>query len=70
MDHLYQQRKEYSVMKCSLGKVRNQEKFEYKHISTGKGRSTCRAFTKMVNVIYATRLGADTSAGAGSRKIR
>ena len=46
-----------------IGKVpKPGEKFEYKRISTGKGRSTCGAFTKDgKHVIYAsTHLGADT----------
>ena len=46
-----------------IGKVPKQgEKFEYKMVSTGKGRTTCGAFLKDgKHVIYAsTHLGADT----------
>src|SRR5688572_15781673 len=46
-----------------IGKIPKQgEKFEYKMVSTGKGRTTCGAFLKDgKHVIYAsTHLGADT----------
>jgi TolB protein len=54
-----------------IGKVpANGEKFEYKLVSTGKGRSTCGAFTKDgKHVIYAsTHLGADTCPPVPDRK--
>lgn len=46
------------------------KKFEYKMVSTGKGRSTCGAFTKDgKHVIYAsTHLGADTCPPVPDRK--
>lgn len=46
------------------------EKFEYKRISSGKGRTTCGAFTKDgKHVIYAsTHLGADTCPPVPDRK--
>lgn len=46
------------------------EKFEYKKVSTGKGRTTCGAFTKDgKHVIYAsTHLGADTCPPVPDRK--
>lgn len=46
------------------------EKFEYKKVSTGKGRSTCGAFTKNgKHVIYAsTHPGADTCPPVPDRK--
>ncbi len=46
------------------------EKFEYKRISNGKGRTTCGAFTKGgKHVIYAsTHLGADTCPPVPDRK--
>ena len=46
------------------------KKFEYKMVSTGKGRSTCGAFTKDgEHVIYAsTHLGADTCPPVPDRK--
>jgi Tol biopolymer transport system component len=46
------------------------EKFEYKRVSTGKGRTTCGAFTKNgKHVIYAsTHLGADTCPPVPDRK--
>lgn len=54
-----------------IGKVPKQgEKFEYKMVSTGKGRTTCGAFTKDgKHVIYAsTHLGADTCPPVPDRK--
>lgn len=54
-----------------IGKVpRLGEKFEYKRVSTGKGRTTCGAFTKDGrHVIYAsTHLGADTCPPVPDRK--
>jgi TolB protein len=52
-----------------IGKV-PKEKFEYKLVSTGKGRTTCGAFTKDgKHVIYAsTHLGADTCPPVPDRK--
>jgi hypothetical protein len=46
------------------------KKFEYKMVSTGKGRATCGAFTKDgKHVIYAsTHLGADTCPPVPDRK--
>ena len=54
-----------------IGKVPGPgEKFEYKRVSTGKGRTTCGAFTKDGrHVIYAsTHLGADTCPPVPDRK--
>lgn len=54
-----------------IGKVPKQgEKFEYKMVSTGKGRTTCGAFLKDgKHVIYAsTHLGADTCPPVPDRK--
>jgi TolB protein len=54
-----------------IGKVPvNGEKFEYKRVSTGKGRTTCGAFLKDgKHVIYAsTHLGADTCPPVPDRK--
>jgi TolB protein len=54
-----------------IGKLpRAGEKFEYKKVSTGNGRSTCGAFTKNGrHVIYAsTHLGADTCPPVPDRK--
>lgn len=54
-----------------IGKVPKQgEKFEYKMVSTGKGRTTCPYFTKDGNhIIYAsTHLGADTCPPVPDRK--
>ncbi len=54
-----------------IGKVpKPGEKFEYRKISTGKGRTTCGAFTKNGKyVIYAsTHLGADTCPPVPDRK--
>lgn len=54
-----------------IGKIpKPGEKFEYKRISTGKGRTTCGFFTKDgKHVIYAsTHLGADTCPPVPDRK--
>ncbi len=54
-----------------IGKVPKQgEKFTYKMVSTGKGRTTCGAFTKDgKHIIYAsTHLGADTCPPVPDRK--
>ena len=54
-----------------IGKVPNPgEKFEYKRVSSGKGRTTCGAFTKDgKHIIYAsTHLGADTCPPVPDRK--
>jgi Tol biopolymer transport system component len=54
-----------------IGKVPKQgEKFEYKMVSTGKGRTTCGAFLKDgKHIIYAsTHLGADTCPPVPDRK--
>ena len=54
-----------------IGKVPKQgEKFEYRRVSTGKGRTTCGAFLKDgKHIIYAsTHLGADTCPPVPDRK--
>ncbi|HEY6062190.1 MAG TPA: hypothetical protein VIV35_01200, partial [Chitinophagaceae bacterium] len=54
-----------------IGKVPKQgEKFEYKRVSSGKGRTTCGAFMKDgKHIIYAsTHLGADTCPPVPDRK--
>jgi len=54
-----------------IGKVpKPGEKFEYKRVSSGKGRTTCGAFTKNGrHIIYAsTHLGADTCPPVPDRK--
>lgn len=54
-----------------IGKVpENGEKFEYKRVSNGKGRTTCGAFLKDgKHIIYAsTHLGADTCPPVPDRK--
>jgi Tol biopolymer transport system component len=71
---IFQRTKANEGLSCDqifIGKVPKQgEKFEYKMVSTGKGRTTCGAFLKDgKHIIYAsTHLGADTCPPVPDRK--
>ena len=68
----YQSQRRINCDEIFIGKVPKStgEKFEYKLISTGKGRTTCGSFTKDgKHIIYAsTHLGADTCPPVPDRK--